>query len=75
MSNNVIPEVIDQITYLPPELQKQVLDYVKKLKDNHKAGNSRENLLRFAGSIPVKDLTIMSDAIEKGCGQVDLNEW
>jgi hypothetical protein len=31
--------------------------------------------LRFAGSISVEDLKIMSDVIEKDCGRVDINEW
>ena len=38
-------------------------------------GTPGHKLLKFAGSIPPDDLTIMQDAIEQDCGQVDLNEW
>lgn len=75
MENSIVPEVINNIRYLPHSLQKQVLNYVIKLKETHEAGFSGERLLRFAGSISAEDLKIMSDAIEKDCGRVDLNEW
>lgn len=70
MDKLLIPEVIDNINYLPFNLQKQVLNYVKKLKKNHEAKVSGKNLLHFAGSISVEDLKILSEAIEKDCGRV-----
>jgi len=75
MDNNLIPEVIEHISGLPRNLQEQVLDYIKKIKTNHETGISGKKLLRFAGSISDEDLKIMSEAIEKDCGRVDLNEW
>ena len=75
MENKIIPEVIDHISYLPHILQKQVLNYVIELKKIHEAGVSGKKLLRFVGSISAGDLKIMSDVIEKDCGQVDLDEW
>jgi hypothetical protein len=32
-------------------------------------------MLDFGGSIPEEELKIMSEAIEKDCGRIDLNEW
>ena len=75
MDNNLIPEVIEHIRGLPRNLQEQVLDYIKKLKMNHETGISGKKSVRFAGSISDEDLKIMSEAIEKDCGRVDLNEW
>lgn len=75
MDNNIIPEVIDHIKYLPRNVQKQVLDYVRELKKIHETGTQGERLLRFAGSISAEDLKIISDAIEKECERVDPNEW
>jgi hypothetical protein len=34
-----------------------------------------KKLLRFAGSIPKKDLQLMSEAIKQDCEQVDTDEW
>lgn len=75
MENNIIPEMIEHISYLPYSLQKQVLNYVKELKISSEYKVSGKQLLQFAGSIPPGDLKIMSDAIEKDCGRVDINEW
>ncbi len=75
MDNLLIPEVIDSMNYLPYNLQKEVLSYVKKLKKNYESGVSGKSLLHFAGSISAEDLKIMSEVIEKDCGRVDLNEW
>jgi len=75
MDNLLIPEVIDSMNYLPYNLQKKVLNYVKKLKKNYESGVSGKSLLYFARSISAEDLKIMSEVIEKDCGRVDLNEW
>ncbi len=75
MNNLLIPEVVDNISYLPYNLQKQVLNYVKQLKKTHVNKAFGKNLLNYAGSISKEDLEIMSEVIEKDCGQVDLNEW
>lgn len=38
-------------------------------------GTSGQKLLRFAGTISLEDLQSMSEAIEKDCEQIELNEW
>lgn len=75
MNNEIIPEIVDTIKYLAPNLQRQVLAYVQNLKRAHKPGGGGKSLLDFAGSIPEKDLKIMSEAIEKDLGRIDPNEW
>lgn len=39
------------------------------------ANESGQDWLRLAGTISLDDLQLMSEAIEAGCEQVDLNEW
>ena len=34
-----------------------------------------QDLLRFAGSIPYDELTLVQNAIQQDCEQVDLDEW
>ena len=65
-----IPEDIEEsqviVTFLEakPEQQKgQII------------GTPGKQLLRFAGTISSEDLQSMSQAIEKDCEQIDLNEW
>jgi hypothetical protein len=75
MSNPIIAEVVEQMEYLPDNLQQQVLEFVYKLKAATTPGISGKALLRFAGAIPLADLEQMSQAIERDCEQVDLDEW
>jgi len=39
------------------------------------ADESGQDWLKLAGTISLDDLHLMSEAIEAGCEQVDLNEW
>jgi hypothetical protein len=75
MTNAVITEVVQQMENLPVNLQQQVLEFIKKLTSSMSRGVPGKKLLRFAGITPLDDLEIMSQVIEQGCGQVDLNEW
>jgi hypothetical protein len=75
MSSSLISSVVEQLTSLPDDLQRQVLEFIRALKASARRGVSGRQLLRFAGFIPLDDLQLMRQAIETGCGQVDLNEW
>ena len=74
MSNTIITEVVQQMENLPSNLQQQVLEFTKRLRVSVQRGVPGKKLLRFAGVIPLDDLQLMSQAIESGCEQVDLNE-
>jgi hypothetical protein len=59
---------------LPPELQRQVLEFARALaKLQPKGVHGRQ--LQFAGTIEPGDLDAMSRAIEEGCEQVDVSGW
>jgi hypothetical protein len=75
MNVSIIDEVIEQLRTMPQDLQWQVLVFARTLVKAQNQGTPGQQLLRFAGSIPVDDLQLMREAIEQDCEQVDLNEW
>jgi hypothetical protein len=75
MSNSLISSLIEQLTLLPDDLQRQVLEFVRGLKSPAGHGVPGDRLLRFAGSIPLDDLELMRQAIDKDCRTIDPNEW
>ena len=75
MSDAVITQIVQQAETLPADLQRQVLDYVRKLTAFAQHGIPGEKLLRFAGVIPADDLQLIHQAIEDDCEQVDWHEW
>jgi hypothetical protein len=75
MTTPILAEIVEQVKILPDKLQFQVLAFVRTLRTLTQQGTPGKSLLKFAGSIPMKDLDEMREAIETGCEQVDLNEW
>jgi predicted transcriptional regulator len=71
----IIDKVIEQLTTLPDNSQKQVLEFVRTLKSSVPQGVPGRQLLRFAGTIGLDDLKLMVQAIKTGCEQPDMNEW
>ena len=68
-------QILDQLDKLPIEQQHQVLDFARTLARTKPAGKPGKDLLSFGGAIAIADLKIMSQAIEEGCEQVNINEW
>lgn len=75
MSISVIDQVVEQLRSMPQPLQWEVLEFARTLINSKVQGVSGQQLLRFAGTIPIDDLQLMQEAIEQNCEQVDLNEW
>ena len=75
MSLSIIDQVIEQLNNMPHSLQRQVLQFARVLGQVRIQGTPGHKLLKFVGYIPSDDLTLMQDAIEEGCEQVDLGEW
>jgi len=75
MSNTVVGKVVEQLETLPENLQQQVLAFVEALRTAVQPGIPGKQLLRFVGTISLDDLQLMQQAVETGCGQVDLNGW
>lgn len=68
-------EILNHLVKLPPEQQRQVLDFARTLRETIATGKPGKALLRFAGAIDEADLLIMKQAIEEGCERVNQDEW
>ena len=75
MSDTIVQEVVEHLNGLPPDLQEQVLALARSLDLSQRKGVPGSHLLPFAGAISQADLAAMREAIERGCEQVDLDEW
>jgi hypothetical protein len=75
MSQTLQKDILDQLDKLPPEQQLKVLDFARSLSKANPVGKPGKELLTFAGIIDAEDIKAMSQAIEDGCEQVNINEW
>jgi hypothetical protein len=75
MITPITTEILEQVKGLPDNLQYQVLTFVRTLRTSVQRGVPGQELLQFAGNIPVEDIEDIRQAIETGCEQVDLDEW
>jgi hypothetical protein len=75
MDTPIVEKAIEQLKALPQELQRRVLEFTRALAESTPRCVPGRQLLRFAGTIPRDDIMLMSEAIERGCEQVDGNEW
>lgn len=75
MSQTLQKDILDQLDKLPPEQQRKVLDFARSLSKANPVGKAGEELLGFAGIMDAEDTEAMSQAIEEGCEQVNINEW
>lgn len=75
MDTTILEQVIEQLKVLPEELQWRVLEFTRALRQSSPRGTPGRELLRFSGAIPLEDVRLMSEAIERACEQVDANEW
>lgn len=72
--DSVAQQILERVRALPDEEQRRVLEFVRSLRTS-RIGTPGTDLLRFAGAIDRDELESMSQAIEEGCEQVDVNEW
>lgn len=75
MSVSIINEVIKRLEIMPQHLQQRVLEFTQALVKAEVRGTPGQQLLRFAGSIPLDDVQVMREAIEQDCERVDVDEW
>ncbi len=74
MHTEIISEVAERMESLPYNLQERALQFIRKLNLSEKNGVHGKSLLKYAGSIPLDDLKIMSEAIENDCRKIDIVE-
>lgn len=75
MDRPIVDKVVEQLKDLPQELQWRVLEFARALARSTPRGVPGQELLRFAGAISPDDAKLMRETIERGCEQVDANEW
>jgi hypothetical protein len=71
MKGSVAQKIVNQVEVLPDNLQRQALAYVETLTASGQHGVPGQQLLRFAGTIPPRDLKRMRRVIEMGCEYVN----
>ena len=75
MDTPILNEITKKIMALPDNLQRQVLIFVDALQVSSMRGTPGKLLLEFVDTISPDDLSLMRQAIESGCEQVDGSEW
>lgn len=75
MAQNIERELQKEISKLPTEQQRRVLDFARSLMTTERDGPLGPAMLRFAGAIEPSDLWIMDKAISDGCEKVNPDEW
>ena len=75
MTPTLETEIREQLSQLPLEQQRQVLEFARTLVATRVHGVPGQALLRFAGLVEADDLAAMQQAIEEDCEQVHPNEW
>lgn len=74
MASDLSSQIQNELGDLGPDVQRQVLDFVRALKQRPK-GISGVDLKKHIGTISIADAKSMIDAIEAGCEQVNPDEW
>lgn len=73
-ANPVELEIIDRIHDLDHSRLLQVLNFLRQISTKPQ-GTPGISLLRFSGCIDPGELNSITEVIESGCEQVDLNDW
>lgn len=74
MSAAIRDRLIEQVSVLPEDMQRRVLDFAQALAMSVPKGVPGKQLLKFSGAISAEDARQMLEAIEEGCEKVD-DEW
>ena len=75
MNTSIVEKIVEQLKSLPYEFQWRVLEFTRALALSTPHGVPDQQLLRFAGAIPLNDVQLMRERIEQDCERVDTNEW
>lgn len=68
-------QILRDLDRLSTEQQKRAAELVHGLVSARPKGTPGRELLRFAGILDDESAREMTEAIEKGCERVDLDEW
>ena len=68
-------QILNDLDRLLPDQQKRAAELVHSLVATVPQGASVEALMSVSGILDDESAQEMMDAIDEGCGQVDLDEW
>ena len=68
-------EIAEQVSLLPRSKQEQVLRFVAELTAKRPIGEKGSDFAAFTGRLDPVSAREMREAIEKDCGQIDLDQW
>ena len=68
-------DLLKEVEQLPPPLQRQVVDFARKLAQSMPHGTPGKVLLDFAGTLNAEEATAMINTIEMDCERIDPNAW
>jgi len=74
MSTDIASQIQAELDDLEPDSQRRVLEYVRSLKKTG-TGMRWDALKQYSGTITLAEAKTMTDTIEAGCEQVNVNEW
>jgi hypothetical protein len=76
MAQNIEREIREQISQLPSDQQRRVLDFARLIAAEAGNGSSTgQALLAYAGTIADDDLAAIRQAIDKDCETINSDEW
>lgn len=75
MAQNLKSELNEQISQLPADQQRRVLDFARSLAGAPGNQTSGQALLAHAGSIDIDDIATIRQAIEEDCETINSDEW
>jgi len=75
MRQDIEKELHEQLERMGPDQKRRILEFARSLARSAVTGTAGRNITRFAGTIPAEDLDAIEAEIEKGCEQVNPNEW
>ncbi len=68
-------QILNYLDRLSPEQQRRAAKLVHELTSPLPRGTAGKDLLRFSGTLDDASAREMLDAINEGCGRIDLDEW
>ena len=72
---NLQQEIAEHVKKLPLSKQEEVLRFVSELRGQALIGEKGSALAAFAGRLDPVSAKQMQEAIDKDCGQIDLDQW
>ena len=75
VDSSIQKQVLAELSDLPADLQRRVLDYARSLTRSQPKGVAGKDLLAFAGVMEKGEALAMTRAIEAECERVEPDGW